>query len=142
MIFESLLTNPWIGLKKTSSVPPICFIINLDELFCLIKNSCVKYFRLLNRKGWLYVPYKSPIERHLWYRSQCFFFPWKSKVPVKAIFACFWVFFTHGFFFHAHVFTHSFWFSRTLFNVFSRTWFCFHGQKTPRIVALKRKNGA
>ena len=75
--------------------------------------------------------------------SSVFFFPWKS-VPVKAIFGPFSVFFTDGKFFSRTLFHAQFVFSRALFNIFSRVWlffsrtenwkfsrtgFCFHGQK-------------
>ena len=78
-------------------------------------------------------------------KSSVFFFsPWKSKVPMKAIFGPFSVFFTDGKFFSRTLFHAQFVFSRALFNIFSRVWlffsrtenwkfsrtgFCFHGQK-------------
>ena len=75
--------------------------------------------------------------------NQCFFFPRKSKVPVKPIFWHFCHFF-HGWEF---IFTHAFYdfftdstkFSRTLFKIFSRIDFFFHGRKNEKFLLFWRK---
>ena len=75
--------------------------------------------------------------------SNVFFFPWKSKVPVKLPFGHFCHFF-HGWEF---IFTHAFYdfftdstkFSRTLFKIFSRIDIFFHGRKNEKIHQFWRK---
>jgi len=123
----------WQKFQKSVEIWPFPKVMNYKNYIFICISTLWKFginICLLNLNGhiWTYthlqyahflVIYKNmPICR-------VFFFPWKSKVPVKAIFGSFWVFFTDGNFFYAHFFTHSLGFSRTLFVIFSRVWFLF-----------------
>ena len=63
---------------------------------------------------------------HVHLKQCCFFSPWKSKVPVKAIFGPFWVFFTDGNFFSRTLFhAHFGFFTDTLCDFFTGMIFIF-----------------
>ena len=78
-----------------------------------------------------------------WYSMAVFFFPWKSKVPVKPLFGHFCHFFTDGNSFSRMDFTI---FSRAVQNFhghflrfFSRLDFFFHGRKNEKFLQFWRK---